>query len=306
MQQVAHYETKEEYYQSAVNFGRRAVIQHRDDSARIKGLQRDAVTARIMVIGKFASKLADRTEAYGTKVVERYATDIDMHPNLVREARRAYLFFNGSVEELGAWIERKVEETGGVTWADVRRKIVKSIDDPIEQIHHTMTEVERAGEKLERKREELMAQISTIQDTEISDEATGVLERTAQELADGLISNYTVDGDNIGYPKNTIPRSEKYKEFIKRQPCCAHLDTRCCPHGADPAHVEMGGKGVKGSDFSMIALCNDTHRFAHANGWIAAQEKYDFNAVEQVAKHLHKFITGRDLRFPSALNNPDT
>lgn len=60
--------------------------------------------------------------------------------------------------------------------------------------------------------------------------------------------------------KELTPRSEKYKAFIREQPCLL-LDCGMGPCDGDvvPHHSASGGMSIKGSDFSCLPLCNNHH-----------------------------------------------
>jgi hypothetical protein len=93
------------------------------------------------------------------------------------------------------------------------------------------------------------------------------------------------------------PRSEEYKKFVRSLPCSS-----CgSPGPSEPHHVEQGGVGIKGSDYSCIPLCNSCHRFLEDRGHRRAEIQSHFSVSMAVAETLHQFITGVGLRFPGDL-----
>lgn len=63
-------------------------------------------------------------------------------------------------------------------------------------------------------------------------------------------------------PKKKPARNDEYLEYIRSLPCCV------CVTGTpvEPHHMEGGGVGQKGSDYSCIPLCTQHHRELHDVG----------------------------------------
>jgi hypothetical protein len=77
--------------------------------------------------------------------------------------------------------------------------------------------------------------------------------------------------------------NKKYKEFIKRQPCC--ITDRDC---VDPHHVKSVGSG--GSDLTLVPLVHRLHQECHTIGKDTFQAKYNINFDLIRLKLLEKFI----------------
>lgn len=91
---------------------------------------------------------------------------------------------------------------------------------------------------------------------------------------------------NLQKPKRF--ESEKYKEFIRKQKCCAcntHIIGR--KPETDPHHVKS--KGAGGSDLTCIPLCRKHHTEIH---WSAVkfQVKYNIDLKSIQIECLQKFI----------------
>lgn len=59
-------------------------------------------------------------------------------------------------------------------------------------------------------------------------------------------------------PPRTIARSEKYKRFIRKQPCL--IANGCSHEPVEAAHTGPHGIGIKASDLDCIPLCAYHHR----------------------------------------------
>mgnify|MGYP001593580151 CR=1 FL=1 len=93
------------------------------------------------------------------------------------------------------------------------------------------------------------------------------------------------------------PRNDIYLDFVRGLPCSS-----CgAPEPSDPHHVEQGGVGIKGSDFSTIPLCRACHGFLEDNGHRVAEKTLRFSVSMAVAETLHRWASDARLRFPSDL-----
>lgn len=63
------------------------------------------------------------------------------------------------------------------------------------------------------------------------------------------------------FEKHKPGRSEAYLDYIRSQRCYI-----CQRSPSEPHHVETGGMGMKGSDFSALPLCREHHREIHDMG----------------------------------------
>lgn len=93
------------------------------------------------------------------------------------------------------------------------------------------------------------------------------------------------------------PRSEEYLDFVRGLTCAACGSLK----SIEAHHVEQGGVGMKGSDYSCIPLCTECHRYLEDNGHRNAEKLFNFSISMAVAETLHLYVTKARLSFPSDL-----
>lgn len=101
----------------------------------------------------------------------------------------------------------------------------------------------------------------------------------------------------LSQPKPETPRSAEYLRFIRSLPCAATGEIGY----VEAHHVEQGGVGMKGSDFSCIPLSNTAHRYLEDKGHHMAEMHYGFSIPDAIAQCLHIFLTGQHLTLPKDL-----
>lgn len=86
-------------------------------------------------------------------------------------------------------------------------------------------------------------------------------------------------------PKNKPFRSEKYKKWIRTQPCC-----NCGSIGVDPHHLtgmgNMGGMGTTAPDTMIMPLCRTCHDMMHLHPEMWTDQ------WEMIARTLDKAFLG--------------
>jgi len=84
-------------------------------------------------------------------------------------------------------------------------------------------------------------------------------------------------------------QDEDYLNLIRSLPCCA-----CGKYGCHPHHMEVGGMGTKGSDYSAIPLCPEHHTMGdkaiHRIGPLGFFLEFQLNFEEVKAECLTKYI----------------
>ena len=83
-----------------------------------------------------------------------------------------------------------------------------------------------------------------------------------------------------------IPRSDRYKIFIRAQPCvvsgCAN---RSSAHHAGGI-VSGRGVGIKGSDFECVPVCHEHHMVGQTIGWLTFEDKFSVDLRREKTKCL--------------------
>jgi hypothetical protein len=79
--------------------------------------------------------------------------------------------------------------------------------------------------------------------------------------------------------KKKTPRSPKYLEWLRSQPCCVCGTVKNEWMDVVPAHQSFEGRGVgiKANDFHCIPLCVECHDIEHMQGvesfWVGEDRK---------------------------------
>ena len=94
--------------------------------------------------------------------------------------------------------------------------------------------------------------------------------------------------------KKKTPRSEKYKAWIREQPCVV---PGCGRTGETiiPAHMATGGTGIKCSDYYMLPLCHDHHMEEHA-GRETFAEKHNLDVWKLIAEHIEAYVEEKGVK----------
>jgi len=89
-------------------------------------------------------------------------------------------------------------------------------------------------------------------------------------------------------PKPETYRSEKYKQFIRKQPCivCGHLITH--HHHESDLKNFGGGMGKKCHDYISLPLCDMCHRFRENNGFESFWK--DTSVFRKIIEYILKYI----------------
>lgn len=68
------------------------------------------------------------------------------------------------------------------------------------------------------------------------------------------------------FPKEKPARSAKYRDWIRKQPCCIcrYIPQESYGYLIHAHHTQTGGMGTKGSDLSLVPLCFACHDKVHA------------------------------------------
>lgn len=85
-------------------------------------------------------------------------------------------------------------------------------------------------------------------------------------------------------------RSEKYKKFIREQPCMI------CGIPSEPHHTEKAGTGLKGSDYATVNLCTIHHQELHQNGRDTFQHKYRIDFKDIIIRLLSMYVSKLEVK----------
>ena len=84
--------------------------------------------------------------------------------------------------------------------------------------------------------------------------------------------------------KKKIFRDRSYLDYIKSLPCCN------CGREAEPHHTQVGGTGIKGSDYRTVPMCRTCHMILHQNGKETFQKKFNVNFNERIIEYLEEYL----------------
>lgn len=119
-------------------------------------------------------------------------------------------------------------------------------------------------------------------------EAELLLTEAAEEARDRGVSE---DDQMVGVVRE--PPAE-FKEFVMMLNCMA-CGTPPPPDGLnDPHHVEQGGVGTKGSDWTQIPLCRKCHTLAESVSYRDFEKQTGIHQGAAVARVLHIWLSGQD------------
>lgn len=101
-------------------------------------------------------------------------------------------------------------------------------------------------------------------------------------------------------PKNVTPRDAKHLKAVAALPCVL-WQTGECFGDVVAHHTEVGGTGMKGSDYRTAPLCVCHHDALHKlNGYFAGWDgetcfAWEFEAVEQTLATLNGLKAGKSV-----------
>jgi hypothetical protein len=86
-------------------------------------------------------------------------------------------------------------------------------------------------------------------------------------------------------PKPKTYRSEKYKAFVRKQPCIACGRSPCDHH-----HTDVGGMGMKGTDLSGVPLDREHHSEIESMGLTWFERAYNVCVRDELIRTLQAYI----------------
>jgi hypothetical protein len=238
---------------------------------------------------------------YGKSIIENIAEQHNIHPNILREARRAAEFFGLDPKLYYQWV---TEGDKPKNWRDVI-DLIRAYSDPdvhgpdkLEEI--IASKIERAGESIHELRE--MAHRG-----EADEEVVESVEEKFLDDIESWEKDKNAQDQAFEDPAPSTPRDEDYLDFIREQQCAACGQT----YNIVPHHVEQGSQSSKGSDYSCIPLCSDPtsdddnnsscHDLIEDKGHRWLERKKNFRVGQVIARKLHKYATGEELKLPGDL-----
>lgn len=237
---------------------------------------------------------------YGESTMDKLAEATGVHKNTLYDAANVVEEFLFSRELYEEWLE---EGEGGTRyWSealDMIRKETDSTTDPTgdeeEFIDRVLDDIEELAHKIEQVNE-MIDDLGDDVDEEKRREVEGLSKRAVAEARRFMKSEFYRNGEvtDAGQP---IPRSEQYMDFIRDCPCAISEKP-----GADPHHVEQGGVGTKGSDFSAVPLHRKLHDELEDMPDEDFEAKYNVDFNELRYAYNHRFLTGQ---FPEHVDLPE-
>lgn len=217
---------------------------------------------------------------YGASIIEKLSEKHGINPNTLREARRCAEFFSLDLSLYYDW----VTENGRVkNWTDVR-KLIRAWNDPEVLGPENLTE--RLAKRIESTGEDLQKLRQRVHEGEIDRET---YEGVEQEFLREIESFEEVKEEALEEDSNReTPRDDEYLNWVRAQRC----EATGSPPPNEAHHVEQGGQGMKGSDYSVIPLSNEVHEYLENHGHRAAEEKYNFSITESLFKCIHEYFFG--------------
>lgn len=73
-----------------------------------------------------------------------------------------------------------------------------------------------------------------------------------------------LDTTDLALPKSHFDRDSTYRAWVRLRACLMKWEGRC-EGNIEAAHLMRGGRGIKGSDYSYIPLCQGHHRLLDGN-----------------------------------------
>lgn len=94
------------------------------------------------------------------------------------------------------------------------------------------------------------------------------------------------DTSDMPLAKQHFDRDGIYRAWVRGHRCLLHWMTKC-EGETEAAHMQRGGRGIKGSDYSCIPLCQKHHRLLDGNSLDFEVEKFLWQrAWEFLAQHM--------------------
>lgn len=237
-----------------------------DYIADIKAKGYDLVVLR----WRWGVELANVKTRYGDSFIRSLAEDTNWYKSSLYDYRALGKAFD-TEEDLKAYWDQ-CERRGikmnltkllrGVTAASTQRPDLHG--GKAQVVDDLMREVETLGIKLEKLREFTDApELSLDKKREI----LGVLQKAEEVMSEPSQKSF----------QTTIGQSEDYLDYIRSLPC------RICDFNpVDPHHVETGGVGMKGSDFTAIPLCRKHHDELHSGGKETFQKLHGITLEKEI------------------------
>jgi hypothetical protein len=242
--------------------------------SRIKVIGRDFVRQRF-----YLGEVVDRIQPkYGDSTIRRLQEEIGVHENTLRECARFWRSFEGSPRALEAWMN----EMEDVRWIDAQRRI-RSLSDP------RVVGVENYVGSLARRIEGVGKDIAELQEVLSRADVEEELRESALATAHAAVEEVLSIPHEM--MDTTTPRSPAYLKWVRSQPCCVSGSVE----SVEAHHLEQGGTGMKGSDFSCIPLDSTLHMKLENRGHVWFENTYEVNLRYELMRHLHRFLTGKDI-----------
>ena len=237
--------------------------------------------------GRIVEALYQQYESvYGESLMQRLEQGTGVSRRLLWQAHQFYRLpeLRGSELLLEQWIENRETERGSISWTYCRNYAAKQLSP------HDPDKIQDEAERLERRSERLEQDAQDLQRRTTSPEAEGVTVQAQLVAQDTRAQLRQVEA------KPQTPRSTEYLTFVRSLPCCVTGQP-----GAEAHHVEQGGVGMKGSDFSCIPLAPAVHRYVENQGHRAAETFYGFSVAEALIETMHRFLSGQEVKLPNDL-----
>jgi ElaB/YqjD/DUF883 family membrane-anchored ribosome-binding protein len=176
-----------------------------------------------------------------------------------------------------------------VRWYHIQRELrgnetQEKLSDP-EKAKKLKDKIKSKVEKTAQQLEQLNT-LAEQASAEEQDEVRGLTQAAVKEIQ-RTSRNFFASGEIEPDTKKRIPRSEEYMEYIRNMPDPIDGTTNVDPH-----HCDVGGTGIKGSDFSCIPLSREHHNEIEDNTESWFEDKYNVDLNELQKQYMHYFLTG--------------
>lgn len=223
---------------------------------------------------KWGFELASVKTRYGDSFIDLLAEDIEWHRGTLYDYRALGKAFD-TEEDLKKYWDDCIRAGIPMNLTKLLRGVAPDPTKRPEQyggkaqvVDELMREVETLGIKLEKLKGFVDAPELGIDKKR---EILGVLQKAEEVMSEsGQMS-----------PSTTIGVSEDYLDYIRSLPC------RICDFNpVDPHHVETGGVGMKGSDFTAIPLCRKHHDELGSKGKETFQQLHGIMLAKEIVAVL--------------------
>ena len=272
---------------------------------RMQEAQSDIAThenAKIMLRWRQGLIVANTNIVQGEQTMKRLADECGTHENTLRYCRNLVEFFNYDRQKFSDWVDETSKNNGKgyVRWVqDVIKSLLRGDSDPEvlgpeKYRDQAMSRVESTVQSLEKLNEHLQG----VEDEDAHREVEGVTMQALDEIRRFMQSEFYQDGTYD--PKEVVPRSEQYLEFIRQFPSPLSGMTPTVPH-----HRVRAGTGQKGSDFETIPLTDKEHKKLHSMDEEKFWREHGFSRGELANAYKHLYLTGQQngvIRVPTPNN----